>query len=91
MAVMGTKQFENEDGLLKIEMMFQINSVGVSGSAGIVLFMDGNCGDYYYVGIWAEYDTLFLGKFVENQWTLLVDVQLEAAFDYNAHYSLQVC
>lgn len=94
MALIGDKQWLNEDGMLKMEMTFMISSVGMSGSAGMVVFLDGECGDYYYVGIWAEFDTLFFGKFVDDEWTLIADVTLEergmTAFDFNAHYSLQV-
>jgi len=71
--VIGEKEFFNDNGVLVVDMMYTVNQIGdKDGSAGIVFYFDDtNCDNFYYVGIWPAFSWLFIGEYINGNWSLL--------------------
>ena len=71
-AIIGDKQYVNTAGLLKVDMMYTILSVGKHGNCGLAFYLDQTtCNDWFYIGIWADHNIIFIGKSINGIWNLL--------------------
>jgi len=91
--ILKDKQFYNADEPLTIDMMYRIEEVASdAASSGIVLYLDeSDCDSYYYIGITLDRSSsVFLGKFIRNEWTLIRSQALSVAYPLNEYLSLKL-
>merc|ERR1719474_784261 len=91
----GDREWDNGAEAVTAELQFAVRSVGdVGASVGMVFYHDATrCDSYYYIGLWPEYGYVFIGKFVNGEWSNFQYAELSrfgVTFKYNAYYTMSV-
>merc|ERR1719362_933126 len=69
--------------------MYSINSIGYNGNAGIVIYFEENCDEYYYVGISPSDSMVFIDKLVDGVWSRIALSSIDS-YNLETYYSLKV-
>eukprot|EP01084_Bolivina_argentea_P153144 267038_1 len=90
-AIIRNKQYFNSNGILLVDMMYTMTQLGKNGNGGIAFYFDeNNCNNYYVIGIWAGYDLIYLGKFIDGIYTLITFAHIGITYNLGTYYNVEI-